>query len=100
MNDEMDDLLKNALQRQPAPPGFASRVAARLPAGRQAPRRPWMAIGLAASLLIGVGGVRMHEYRKGQEAKRQLMLALEITAEKLELALNKVERSHVGGIER
>jgi len=105
MNQDMEKALQEALRRQSPPPGFANRVMARLPqaesesdgyAGtevRQMPtrRRPWLVIGLAASLVVGTfGGVRYQEYRQGQEAKRQLLLALQITGEKLTLAQHKV----------
>jgi len=97
MNKEIEDLLKKALERRRAPLGFASRVTARLPVERGRPWRPLAAMGLAASLLvgIGVGGVRYREYREGQEAKAKLMLALEITAEKLEMARRKVNQGRI-----
>lgn len=100
MNQEMEQGLKEALRRKPAPEGFARRVMARLPeqaaAAREMPRtmrprRAWLAVPLAAGLaLAAFGGVRYQQYRQGQEAKRQLLLALRITGEMLTLAQNQV----------
>ena len=55
-------------------------------------RRPWwLAVGVAASLAAGsFAGLRYQQYRQGQEASRQLILALQITGEKLTLAQHRV----------
>lgn len=99
MNQEVEQGLKEALRRKPPPVGFARRVMARLPeqaAAREMPRtlrprRAWLAVALAAGLaLVSFGGVRYQQYRQGQEAKRQLLLALRITGEMLTLAQNQV----------
>lgn len=92
--NEFDDLLKSTLRRREPPPGFADRVLSRLP--ESAPtRRPvayWpRLLALAASLVVvTVGSVEAYRYQQGQRAKQQLLLALEITAEKLDVARNKV----------
>lgn len=104
MNQEVEKALQSALARKNPPDGFADRVMARLPEAQSSSssnvrtmpsRRPaWLAIGLAASLAVGsFAGLRYQQYRQGQEASRQLMLALQITGEKLTLAQHKV----VGG---
>lgn len=62
-----------------------------MPSTRPARRPAWLALGLAASLAAGsFAGLRYQEYRRGQEASRQLMLALHIAGEKLTLAQHKV----------
>lgn len=62
-----------------------------MPSNRTARRPAWLALGLAASLAAGsFAGLRYQEYRRGQEASRQLMLALHIAGEKLTLAQHKV----------
>jgi hypothetical protein len=47
-------------------------------------------------MILVTGFDRYREYRRGQEAKRQVMLALEITAQQLALvqekALEKIDR--------
>ncbi len=100
MNDELEQGLREALRRKPPPEGFARRVMARVPETAAAgvalpravrPRRAWLAVALAAGLVLAAfGGVRYQQYRQGQEAKRQLLLALRITGEMLTLAQNQV----------
>jgi hypothetical protein len=111
MNQDIEKALKEALIRKEPRPGFADRVMARIPEagaaggsnlrtmtaiGARPPKpvshRPkWLAIGLAASLAVGsFAGLRYQQYRQGQEASRQLILALQITGEKLTLAQHKV----------
>lgn len=100
MNEEIERKLSEALRRKRAPERFAGRVMARLPEtaaaerGKPAtmpPRRPWLALALAAGLaLASFGGVRYQQYRQGQEVKRQLLLALRIAGEKLTLAQHRV----------
>ena len=92
--NEFDDLLKSTLRRREPPAGFADRVLSRLPepAARRRPVQHWpRLLALAASLaVVTVGSVEVYRYQQGQRAKQQLMLALEITAEKLDVARNKV----------
>jgi hypothetical protein len=106
-----EDELKNALQRQEAPDGFADRVLAR--AAGQAPRslrstwrdslwnvcaQPlvrWAAVA-AVSVALVVGGVHyrnvQRERAQGEAAKEQLLLALRIAGSKLQLAKAKVDQ--------
>jgi hypothetical protein len=91
MNDDFNTLLKTSLERKSPPPGFASRVAARLPAAPRRSWRRWAAIGVAAGLFAAMGGMQYQEYRQGREAKRQLLVALGITAQELDFARHKVE---------
>lgn len=92
--NEFDDLLKSALARRDPPAGFADRVLDRLPQPARRGRAPlqWpRLLALAASLtVVTVGSVEVYRYQQGLRAKHQLMLALEITAEKLDVARNKI----------
>jgi hypothetical protein len=89
MNFEQE--LKNALERKQPAKGFAERVIAQVEPVEQRPRvigvsklRRWAPLAIAASLMCGTFGVvRYEEYRKGERAKEQLMLALRITARTL-----------------
>jgi hypothetical protein len=103
----LDDELRNALRREDPGEDFTKRVlerAAALPPKRSWRERllavfgpagnRWAAGALAASLLIGVGGI---EYRRqqrmraeGEAAKAQLMVAMRIAGSKLRLAREKV----------
>ena len=81
MNFDFEEELRGALKRNEPAKGFAERVL------RQVPRKPavfargWASLAVAASLFASVFGVmRYEEYRKGERAKEQLMLALRITA--------------------
>lgn len=90
--EELEKLLRDELRRREPSPGFAERVAARAAAGRRRPvfpMRAWMAV--AAAVLMVLGGLELREYQRGQEAKRQLLTALSITAEKLNAAGDKIE---------
>lgn len=110
-NEDMkriDELLKTALRREEAPPGFAQRVLAQVeqretikPKAERQPRfhvfsRPlvrWAAFaGVSASLIAGSIHYRnvRREHAKGEAAKQQLMLALHIAGSKLQLARSKV----------
>ncbi|HEY3739810.1 MAG TPA: hypothetical protein VGL53_08195 [Bryobacteraceae bacterium] len=88
MNFEQE--LKNALTRKEPAKWFAERVIRQVEPLGQRPRpsarlRQWASLAVAASLMCGVFGVvRYEEYRKGQQAKQQLMLALRITARTLD----------------
>jgi len=88
----LDDELHRALRRVDAPEGFAERVRARIdtatPAARRASGR-WTkaALALAATLAIVAGGTwyRAQEQRRaqGEEARRQVLLSLNIAGNKL-----------------
>lgn len=101
MNPELENRLRQALRPVDPPEGFAARVLARVaaqnrprserrPAERGRPRRLGfvplaLAAALAAALVIGI---RWHEQRElqGLEARRQLIEALRVTSQKLDLA--------------
>ena len=97
----LDDELKAALRREDPPLGFAQRVVARAqssPAPKKAisifqpvriPRMMWAA-AMAAMLVVGF--VATSEYREmtRERAGREAMLALQITAEKLNMTRDKL----------
>jgi hypothetical protein len=89
-----EDQLRDALRRVEPPPGFVERTLARAAGERKPPRRvirfPRYVAALAASLALVVGGYRVQEYRRGQQAKEQLMLALEITGSRLSQVQQKI----------
>lgn len=98
MND-LEARLKASLARPEPPAGFAARVlaaAARMPppgtSGRFRPLlRPWLAA--AAALLLAAGGTwavqARAERRQAQEARTQLLLALQITSHHLNDAFER-----------
>jgi len=90
-----EDELKAALRRKEPPLGFANRVMRRIERPRPAFRLRWAAWAVAAGLILSAGGLRYHSYQveraQGERAKRQLLLALEITSEKLSLVQRKVD---------
>ena len=97
MSDELEDRLRQALRPIDPEAGFVERVMARIdpvPASKQVSRR-WFPAALAASALLGV--VLIHAWqadreRRGLEARRQLIEALQITGEKLDVAYRGVRR--------
>lgn len=99
----LEDALRIALRREPAPVGFAQRVLARA-VGEQHPgfffalfHSPAFRFAATAVLVIAVvGGIftyRRHERERvaGEEARQQLMLALRISGSKLQYAQHKVQ---------
>ena len=105
MNDDLESQLRAALRRVEPPEGFSSRVIARLEAARTRPRaalrfrspgaRWWLSAALAASLLIAVGLhariQRERETAAGLEARREVIQALHLTHQKLDLAYQAVK---------
>lgn len=107
---ELDDDLRDALRREPAPPGFAERVLrhAEEQARRQDVdrprlqslgwRRPIVGWAIAASLVAAVaGGVQYRNFERareeraaGEAAREDVIKALRITATKLQIVQAKV----------
>jgi hypothetical protein len=95
--DWLEKELQKALTRREPPPGFADRVMERIPAGDRNTSRRWMAVAAAALIaMISAGG---YEYDRAQRARReaetakwQLVQALQITSQKLQLVQNKIVR--------
>ena len=78
----LENELRQALRRVPAPEGFAERVMARLNEPRREPRPVWWR-AIAATLLLGaiIGSWGVHETlerRRGERARDQVLLALRI----------------------
>lgn len=99
---DLERRLRAALK--PVNPGgdFTARVLARIAAGEPArrvrlPRSPavvgWLGFGLAASVVVAVLLAHQWQVRRieqGREARRQLIEALRVTDEKLDLAYRVV----------
>ena len=99
MNDRVEQELRRALQRVPAPDGFSDRVMARLPApSRSASAVRWLYMAAAAMAVIALlfGGVertrRVREYQ-ARRAEEQVVFALSLAAEKLQKVNTRLERS-------
>jgi len=111
MNDEFDKQLQGVLRPVEPDAGFADRVLARLDrdgatkvhalqprkaAGRERlhTRVPWIPAAMAATLIAGVVGTHLWQERvertEGLAARQQLMEALRVTSEKLDLAYQSV----------
>ena len=95
MNFDFEQELKRALERKEPAKGFAERVLRQVEVAAAPRRKPvwrgWASLAMAASLLVGVFGVvRYEEYRKGEHAKDQLMLAMRITAKTLDTVERKL----------
>ena len=99
--NELEGRLRSALRPVNPGEGFAAGVLARIaaepsgPASR--PRSPavlsWLAFGLAASVVLAVLVAHQWQVRRieeGREARRQLIEALRVTDEKLNLAYRVV----------
>ena len=79
--DRLEDELRRALAREDAPEGFAERVMART-APRPAGARRWLAA--AAMVVVAAGAGASWRQHQGQEAKREVMLALRLAAAPVE----------------
>ncbi len=90
--DDFELELRRSLQRRPAPPAFKQNLLNHRRSSR-ATRHWFLWQRLAASILLaaGVGGLltwrHLQQLRKGEEASRQLFIALRITHH----ALNDVQ---------
>lgn len=108
-----EDALRNALRREEAPDSFAANVFARVAQQESAARERgqwfrffrflsqplirWVAVAAVAICLIA-GSLYYRNLRReradGEAAKQQLMLALRIAGNKLQLAKTKVHEIH------
>jgi hypothetical protein len=91
----LDEELRAALRREDPSPDFAKRVVARAkvsPARKSPmPRMIWAA---AMAAMLAIGFTAMFEYRqmKAERAGRDAVIALRITAEKLNMTRDKIHR--------
>lgn len=93
--DDFERELRQALEPLPAPPGLKHRLMARRDAQDAMRRRRrvvfWQRLAVAAVLLCAVAGAllwrRAEQRREGEEARRQVILALRITSR----ALNQMQ---------
>jgi hypothetical protein len=99
MTIDLEKQLRDALRPAAPPEGFAERIAARIEAVRLRRRRPsplflWAPAALAASLVLGFAALHQWELRReqqqGLQARRELIEALRVTGEKLDLAYRGV----------
>jgi hypothetical protein len=89
----IDDALRDAMRREPAPAGFAAKVMDR--AVKEKPRR-YLPMALAAGLVLAaLAPSAVFEYRRWRalEARDQLRQALLITRVQLQAAREKVYRN-------
>lgn len=100
-NTPLERRLRAALTPADPPPGFVAGVMARVAAEPAAPQRArrspavvsWVAFGLAASVVLSVLLAHQWQVRRieqGREARRQLLEALRVTDEKLDLTYRVV----------
>jgi hypothetical protein len=120
MTDSFENELRRALRPLDAPEGFAERlmrklperkapvVVTALPVTRRAPayRRFWAPAALAASIVVSVllgqhvaAERAEREQRAGLAASRELMQALHVTSQKLDLAYQAVNSPPPAGEE-
>jgi hypothetical protein len=99
MSDDLDARLREALRPVEPSAGFADRVLARVrTAQHRKSRRHWrIPASLAASILVGMGlYLHVHQQREtaaGLEARRQVIEALRLTDQKLDLAYQAVKET-------
>lgn len=95
--DDLDAELREALRPVDPSEDFTGRVMARLAAGEpRSLRARWqVAAALAAAVLLGTGVYVQHQRQNfaGLEARRQVIEALRLTDEKLDLAYQTVKEA-------
>ncbi len=92
----LESRLREALRRQDPPEGFAERVLER--ARRMPPHRrpsPWLMAASLLGLLVPMGwgyqAYQAHRRAEAERAQAQLLLALQITHQKLDLAFRHLQ---------
>jgi hypothetical protein len=99
MTDDLDDELRRALRPVAPREGFTDRVMARLAAAQPPKARVRWRIpaAFAAAVLLGLGiYARVEQQRQniaGLEARRQVIEALRLTDQKLDLAYQTVKEA-------
>ena len=94
MSDPLERDLRAALARREPSLDFTKRVMAQLPPARKRPGANWWKRGAiaAAVALLASSAYQYQEYRRALHAKQQLMFALQLTAQKLHVAHDKVNQ--------
>jgi hypothetical protein len=92
---DFEDQLRRALQRKEPGEDFAARVAARARRpGSWFQWRTWAAAGIAASLFVGAFRADLERRdrvrREGEDAREQLLQAMQITSAQLDKIHKKV----------
>ena len=93
---DFEDQLRRALERVEPSADFAARVAARARRrGIQIQWRAWAVTGIAASLFVGAFSLdldrRERVRRQGEDARVQLLEAMQITSAQLDKIHKKVQ---------
>jgi hypothetical protein len=99
MSNDLEKQLRAALRPVSPRTDLGRKIMAKIAAKQAAPsRRPsawWLTAGIAASLVVGIGVHQQVEQRRvqqnGLEARRQVMQALHVTSQKLDLAYEAVK---------
>ncbi len=108
--DEFERELRQALERQPAPPSLKRRVLQQRERRRAERRRHhtvlWMRLAASLAIAAALGGAadwgvhKADERRKGEEARRQVMMALRITGRELNQVQERLAAHDRGTEER
>lgn len=86
----MEQELREALRRKPAPEGLAARVRAQLPDRRPFVARWAVAATVTIVMVSGTFTWREIEQRRGEQAAQQTLDALRLVSEKVNFARNRV----------
>lgn len=99
MSKDFEEQLREALQPVEPDEGFEHRVMARIgrePARSRVKVTRWVSVALAASVafaaIIGTQTWQARREQEGLEARKQLIEALRLTGEKLDVAYQAVNR--------
>lgn len=98
---DIEQELREALRHKQPPAGFDRRVAERVALSRRSRLRwrQWTPAAVAACVLMSIGGAYWQRQRQAERAKEQLVLALQITAQKLTL-VERAAAKNLGKQER
>jgi type VI protein secretion system component VasF len=99
MSKDFEQQLHEALRQVDPEEGFEQRVMARIAQERSRTRTKvtrWVSVALAASVafaaMLGTHEWQMRREQEGLEARKQLLEALRLTGEKLDVAYQAVNR--------
>ncbi len=89
--DDLEQQLRRAFAPEDPPAGFAARVLARTESPRRTAAPRWAALA-AALVVLAVGGGYSYRVRKGEAAKREVLMAFRIASTKLNHIQTQVSR--------